>query len=82
MNFHSRNWAGGWSFHNGVIYEIFERIRKEQLVEVVAMAGGIHRIVATSKGQAEAHNIMARDMYAGPAQFLLRLTSKWFAPKV
>ncbi len=53
--------------HNGVIYEIFERIRKEQLVEVVAMAGGIHRIVATSKGQAEAHNIMARDMYAGPA---------------
>jgi len=50
-----------------VIYEIFERIRKGQLIEVVGMAGGVHRIVMTSKGRAEAHNIMSRDMYSGPA---------------
>ncbi|HXW16588.1 MAG TPA: hypothetical protein VEN79_18915 [Terriglobia bacterium] len=50
-----------------VIYEIFEHIRKERNIEVVGMAGGAHRIVTTSKGQTEAQNIMARDMYAGPA---------------
>ena len=50
-----------------VIYEIFERIRKAQLIEVVGMSGSVHRVVMTSKGQAEVHNIMSRDMYAGPA---------------
>jgi predicted ATPase with chaperone activity len=50
-----------------VIHEIFEHIRKAQFVEVVGMAGGIHRIVTTSKGQAEAHGILSRDMYSGPA---------------
>jgi DNA-binding MarR family transcriptional regulator len=50
-----------------VVHEIFERLRKGQLVEVVGMAGGVHRVVPTSKGQAEAHNIMSRNMYAGPA---------------
>ncbi len=50
-----------------VIYEIFEFIRKDKLVEVTGMTGGNHRIVATSKGQTEAQHIMARDMYAGPA---------------
>ena len=50
-----------------VIYEIFEHIRKEQFVEVVGMVGNAHRIVATSKGQAEAQRIMLRDMYSGPA---------------
>ena len=50
-----------------VIYEIFEFIRKDKLVEVTGMTGGNHRIVCTSKGQTEAQQIMARDMYAGPA---------------
>jgi hypothetical protein len=50
-----------------VVHEIFEFIRKDKLVEVTGMTGGNHRIVATSKGQTEAQNIMARDMYAGPA---------------
>jgi hypothetical protein len=58
--------------HSGVIYEIFAHLRKIQLIEVVGMVGGDHRIVTTSKGQAEAHSIMSRDMYTGP----LRLTSK------
>jgi hypothetical protein len=34
-----------------VIYEIFEHIRKEHLVEVVGMVGTAHRVVTTSKGQ-------------------------------
>jgi hypothetical protein len=50
-----------------VVHEIFEFIRKDKLVEVTGMTGGNHRIIATSKGQAEAQQIMARDMYAGPA---------------
>ena len=50
-----------------VVYEIFEFIRKDKLVEVTGMTGGNHRMVATSKGQTEAQHIMARDMYAGPA---------------
>ena len=50
-----------------VIFEIFEFIRKDKLVEVTGMTGGNHRIVCTSKGQTEAQQIMTRDMYAGPA---------------
>lgn len=49
------------------IYEIFEYLRKDQIVEVVGMTGNVHRIVATEKGQAKAQKIMARDMYTGPA---------------
>ncbi len=50
-----------------VIHELFEFIRKDKLVEVTGMTGGNHRIVATSKGQTEAQQILLRDMYAGPA---------------
>jgi predicted ATPase with chaperone activity len=53
--------------HPGVIEEIFEHIRKEHLIEVVGMVGSVHRIVTTSKGQTEAHSIMSRNMYSGPA---------------
>jgi hypothetical protein len=53
--------------HPAVINEIFGYIRKEQLVEVVGMIGNDPRIVTSSKGQTEAHRIMSRDMYSGPA---------------
>jgi predicted ATPase with chaperone activity len=53
--------------HPNVIHEIFERLRKGQLIEVVGMVGVVHKIGTTSKGQTEAHNIMSRDMYSGPA---------------
>jgi hypothetical protein len=53
--------------HPGVIYEIFEHIRRAQFVEVVGMAGGVHRIVTTSKGKTEAQGTLSRDMYSGPA---------------
>ena len=53
--------------HPGVINEIFAHLRKGQLIEVVGMVGSVHSIVTTSKGQTEAHRIMSRDMYSGPA---------------
>ncbi len=53
--------------HPGVINEIFAHLRKGQLIEVVGMVGNVHSIVTTSKGQTEAHRIMSRDMYSGPA---------------
>jgi hypothetical protein len=53
--------------HPGVVNEIFAHLRKGQLVEVVGMVGSVHSIVTTSKGQTEAHRIMSRDMYSGPA---------------
>jgi predicted ATPase with chaperone activity len=51
----------------GVINEIFGHLRKGRLIEVVGMVGSVHRIVTTSKGQVQAHRIMSRDMYSGPA---------------
>jgi hypothetical protein len=56
----------------GVVYEIFEHIRKGKLVEVTGMAAGTHRITTTSKGQTEAQSVMSRDMYSGPAPVSLQ----------
>ncbi len=53
--------------HHGVIEEIFEHMRREQLCEVTGMVGGIHRIIATSKGKTKAHELLTRNMYSGPA---------------
>ena len=51
----------------GVVQDIFQHIRKTQFIEVVGMVGSVHRVTTTSKGQEEAHKLMARDMYSGPA---------------
>jgi predicted ATPase with chaperone activity len=54
--------------HPGVINEIVAHLRKGQLIEVVVGTFGSDlRILTTSKGQTEAHRIMSRDMYSGPA---------------
>ena len=53
--------------HPGVVYEIFEHLRKRQLIEVVGMVASVQRLVATTKGQTEAQSIMSRDMYSGAA---------------
>ncbi len=54
--------------HPGVINEIFAHLREGQLIEVVVGTfGNALRVVTTSKGQTEAHRIMSRDMYSGPA---------------
>lgn len=59
--------GGRMQLHPGVIYEIFGHLRKKQLIEIVGMVGSDHRIVTTQKGQTEAHSIMSRDRYSGPA---------------
>jgi len=51
----------------GVVEELFQRLRKEQLCEVTGMVGGIHRIVVTSQGRARALELLSLSQYAGPA---------------
>jgi hypothetical protein len=51
----------------GVIEEIFNFFRKEQLCEVKGMVGGSHRIVATAQGKLRAGELLSRNQYAGPA---------------
>jgi MoxR-like ATPase len=51
----------------GVIEEIFNFFRKQQLCEVKGMAGGSHRITATSQGKSRAIELLLLNQYAGPA---------------
>src|SRR6202167_6614297 len=51
----------------GVIDEIFNFFRKEQLCEVKGMVGGSHRIVATAQGKLRAGELLSRNQYAAPA---------------
>jgi len=51
----------------GVIEEIFRFFRKEQLCEVRGMAGGCHRIRATSQGKSRAIDLLQVNPYVGPA---------------
>jgi predicted ATPase with chaperone activity len=53
--------------HPAVVNEVFRFMRKRQVIEVAGMIGNDPRIVITSKGQSEAHQVMSRDMYSGPA---------------
>ncbi len=50
----------------GVIEEIFQFFRKEQLCEVKGMSGS-HRIVASGQGKQRAADLLALNQYAGPA---------------
>ncbi|HXU21435.1 MAG TPA: hypothetical protein VN788_12710 [Verrucomicrobiae bacterium] len=51
----------------GVIDEIFQFFRKEQLCEVKGMVGGSHRIVASAQGRSRAAGLLAMSQYTGPA---------------
>ena len=51
----------------GVIEEIFQFFRKEQLCEVKGMDGGSHRIVASAQGKERAANLLLLNQYTGPA---------------
>lgn len=50
-----------------VIDEIFRRLRREQLCEVVGMVGDVRRVAITSQGRSRATEAMALNQYAGPA---------------
>jgi predicted ATPase with chaperone activity len=50
-----------------VVDELFQRLRREQLVQVTGMVGGVHQIVTTSEGKARAIELLTLSHYAGPA---------------
>jgi MoxR-like ATPase len=51
----------------GVVDEIFQFFRKEQLCEVKGMIGGSHRIAASMQGKLRAAGLLSLSQYAGPA---------------
>jgi predicted ATPase with chaperone activity len=51
----------------GVVHEIFEYLRKEQLFEVKGMEQGVHRVTTTAQGKNRALELLAQNHYAGPA---------------
>lgn len=55
----------GLSF--GMVEELFQRLRKDQLCQVTGMAGGVHCITTTSSGKSRALELLAQNQYAGPA---------------
>jgi predicted ATPase with chaperone activity len=51
----------------GVIEEIFQFFRKEQLCEVKRMSAGSHVIAASAQGKLRAAELLALNQYVGPA---------------
>src|ERR1700730_12366629 len=51
----------------GVVEEIFQFLRKEQLCEVKGMSIGSHRIAATTAGKNRGADLLTSNQYAGPA---------------
>ncbi len=51
----------------GVIEELFQVLRHEQLCEVKGMTGGLHCIETTSLGKQRAVELLSLNQYAGPA---------------
>lgn len=47
--------------------EIFQRLRKEQFVEVTGMTGAVHRVTTTSPGKNRALELLNVNGYVGPA---------------
>src|SRR5258705_3656881 len=50
-----------------IVDEIFQRLRKEQLVQVTGMVASVHQLVPTAEGRARAMDLLALSQYAGPA---------------
>lgn len=50
----------------GIAEDVFQRLRKEQLLEVKGMTGTVHRMTTTSAGKARALDVLAVNGYAGP----------------
>lgn len=47
--------------------ELFQRLRKEQFVEVTGMIGSVHRVTTTSQGKNRALELLTVNGYVGPA---------------
>jgi len=56
----------------GMVEELFERLRWDQLCQVTGMIGNIHRITTTSGGKSRALELLAQNQYTGPAPVSLK----------
>src|SRR6185295_12414963 len=50
-----------------IVEDIFGRLRREQLVQVTGMVGGVHQIVTTSEGKNRAQELLSISHYVGAA---------------
>ncbi len=50
-----------------IVEELFQRLRKDHLLQVTGMAGNVHRVTTTSGGKSRALELLAQSQYAGPA---------------
>ena len=50
-----------------VVDEIFQRLRKGQLIEVTGMTGSLYRMALSTAGRARADELMSANQYVGPA---------------
>jgi predicted ATPase with chaperone activity len=51
----------------GMVEELFQRLRKDQLCQVTGMAGRVQCITTTSGGKSRALELLAQNQYSGPA---------------
>ena len=50
-----------------IVDELFQRLRKDQLVQVTGMVAGVHQLVPTGEGRARAMDLLSLSQYAGAA---------------
>jgi predicted ATPase with chaperone activity len=50
-----------------MVEELFQRLRKDHLVQVTGMTGNVHRVTTTSGGKSRALELLAQNQYVGPA---------------
>jgi predicted ATPase with chaperone activity len=53
--------------HPGIVEELFQRLRKDQLCQVTGMSGRVQSITTTSAGKSRALELLAQNQYSGPA---------------
>jgi len=51
--------------------DLFQRLRRDQVVQVTGMASGVHHVTTTSEGKARALELLQLSQYAGPAPISL-----------
>ena len=70
MSLHDLTRHSGLSF--AVMHELFDRLRKEQFVEVKGMVGLAYRTALTDRGRARALELLSLNQYAGVAPVSLQ----------
>jgi len=53
--------------NRSVVDAMFQRLRKDLMVQAVGMSVGVHRVTLTAAGRTRAAEILALDSYVGPA---------------